>query len=234
MMFPILAGDRIAGKKGAAARLAWRQPFLPWFNRHQIFQFFAGYDYPWTWREGADRLLVSGPFECARYPEEIREILLEEFIPKYPVPDHNRELMEKITGTNSVCVTVRRGNYLQYRSLDLCTVSYFERAAEKMCAMEEDCVFFLFSDDIDWVKENIRIDAPVYYEQGDDPVWEKLRLMYSCRHFIISNSTFSWWAQFLGRAPDKKVIAPSRWFNGDYQPPLYEKGWLLISPDSEK
>lgn len=63
------------------------------------------------------------------------------------------------------------------------------------------------------VKKNIPVDVPAYYESGLDPIWEKMRLMYSCKHFIISNSTFSWWAQFLGSWKDKVVISPDRWWN---------------------
>ena len=221
--------EKAAGKKGPLARLSVRKRFLPWQDRHGIYQIFTGYDYPFS-REGAmlQRKIVAGPCECARYPEEIREVLLKEFEPRYSVSDSCRDLLEKIQGSNSVCITVRRGNYLQYSALDVCGAAFFERAAEKMQKMTKDPVFFVFSDDITWARENIRINAPVYYESGEDPVWEKLRLMYSCRHFIISNSTFSWWAQFLGRAEDKIVIAPDHWFNGEYQPPLYEEGWTTM------
>lgn len=225
----IMAGDRLVGRKGTISRLRWRKKFLPWLNKQGLYLLFTGYDYPFSWVKG-DKIL-QGTFECARYCEEIRDTLLEEFVPRYPVREKNKELMEKILNTNSVCITVRRGNYQLYSMLDVCTAQYFERAAERIKKLVKDPVFFVFSDEVDWVKENVKIDGEVYYETGDDPVWEKLRLMYSCRHFIIANSTFSWWAQFLGKAEDKVVIAPSRWFNGEYQPPLYEKDWYLEEVD---
>ncbi len=217
--------EKVLGKWGPKQRLAWKKLFLPWENRHGIYRLFVGYDYAYRW-EGPERKIISGPFECARYPEEIRETLLREFVPRQEEKPENREMYERIRNTNSVCVTVRRGNYLQYNVLNVCTADYFEAAAREMARRVKDPVFFLFSDDVEWTRKNIRIDAPVYYESGNDPVWEKLRMMYSCRHFIISNSTFSWWAQFLGRAEDKTVIAPECWFNGPYQPPLYEKNWI--------
>ncbi|MBR3642260.1 MAG: alpha-1,2-fucosyltransferase [Parasporobacterium sp.] len=207
-------------------RISWRRHFLPWQNRHGIYQMFVGYDHPYKWAE-KKRKLVSGPFECARYCEEIKDILWKEFVPRYPVADKNLELMKRIQETDSVCISVRRGNYLKYPALDVCSKEYFERAALKMQELVQDPVFFVFSDDISWTKENLKLPGEVFYEDGNDPVWEKLRLMYSCRHFIIANSTFSWWVQFLGKDPGKKVIAPDHWYNGEYQPPLYEEGWIL-------
>ncbi|MDO5422583.1 MAG: alpha-1,2-fucosyltransferase [Eubacteriales bacterium] len=222
-----MAGDRLVRKKGTNARLSWRKHFFKWQNAHGIYQIFVGYDYPFQWVKKENKI-VAGPFECARYCEEIRDVLVREFTPKYPVLEKNQAFFEKIRTTNSVCITIRRGNYLQYKALDVCTVDYFRRAVEKMRELVKDPVFFVFSDEIGWAKENLPIDGEVYYETGDDPVWEKLRLMYSCKHFIISNSTFSWWAQFLGQAPEKEVIAPKPWFHGEYQPPLYEKGWHVL------
>lgn len=222
-----MLGDRMFVRgRGANERLKWRRHFLKWQNRRGLYLLFVGYDYPFTWVK--KRKIAAAPFECARYCEEIRETLQKEFTPRYPVLEKNREMMHRIENTNSVCITIRRGNYLQYKALDVCTVGYFERAAEKMKELVEDPVFFIFSDDVEWAKEHLAIDGEVHYESGDDPVWEKLRLMYSCSHFIISNSTFSWWAQFLGKDPQKKVIAPDHWFNGEYQPPLYEDGWILM------
>lgn len=60
------------------------------------------------------------------------------------------------------------------------------------------------------------------------PVYETLRLMYSCKHFIISNSTFSWWGQYLSRNDHKIVISPSKWNNDDFDTPLLEDEWIKL------
>lgn len=223
------AGDRLWYKRrGVLSRLDWRKKFLAWHNRHGIYQTFIGLEYPFTWTP-KDKLVVS-PCENADYPEQIREVLLEEFTPVYPLLDKNNRFFEKIGSTNSVCVSVRRGNYLQYPMLNVCSEGYYNRAIQKMESTLHAPVFFVFSDDIEWTKSHLHFESEVYFESGSDPVWEKLRLMYSCRHFIIANSTFSWWAQFLGRDDHKTVIAPERWYNSDYQPPLFEKNWTLLKP----
>ena len=227
-----IIGDHVLDKKGSNAKLTWEKKFLPWEQRHGIYKTSVGYDFPMgSGRERARRVLAAGPFECARYSEEIRKHLLKEFTPRYPLLDKNKAFYERICSTNSVCITVRRGNFLQYPLLNVCDVRYFEDAVEEMRRLLKDPVFFVFSDEVDWVREHVKINGQVYYEDGNDPVWEKLRLMYSCKHFIISNSTFSWWAQFLGQYEQKVVIAPSRWHNDIYQPPLFEEGWHLIDID---
>jgi hypothetical protein len=95
------------------------------------------------------------------------------------------------------------------------------------------CIFVFFSDDVEWCKGTFQSDANNYYfESGSDPVWEKLRLMYSCKHFIISNSTFAWWAQFLGSNPKKIVIAPCRWLRvRDFTSPLLEDHFIKLPVD---
>lgn len=88
--------------------------------------------------------------------------------------------------------------------------------------------FFVFSDDIEWVKENMNFPEDSVFESGNDPVWEKLRMMYSCKHFIISNSTFSWWAQYLSRNSEKVVIAPNKWRNKGVWQDIYQENWNII------
>ena len=61
------------------------------------------------------------------------------------------------------------------------------------------------------------------------PVYETLRLMYNCKHFILSNSTFSCWGQFLYTSKNKLVVSPSRWNNDGYQSQLIQKDWILIN-----
>ena len=75
-------------------------------------------------------------------------------------------------------------------------------------------MFFVFStghDDIEWIKENYHFNANIQYVDLDNPDYEELRLMKACKHFIISNSTFSWWAAFLARNKTKIVWVPSVW-----------------------
>jgi hypothetical protein len=112
------------------------------------------------------------------------------------------------------------------------SAKYFEIIREQIKKKVKNPVFFTFSDDIEWVRNNMNFgdNTKIYYESGNDPVWEKLRLMYNCKHFVISNSTFSWWAQYLSRNKDKIVIAPSRWRNYDSVLGIYELHWILVEP----
>lgn len=184
-------------------------------------------------RSSCQTKFVSGCFEDPVYFDEIRDILLSEFAPKHPLLEKNKKMMQKIQKTNSVCLSVRRGDFESNADVkklqSVCDRQYFEAAIEVIKKNIENPVFFMFSDDIEWVKNNIHTESATYYEDGTDPVWEKLRLMSACKHFIVSNSTFSWWTQYLSANENKVVVSPSRWFNNDYVSPLIGKDWIKIS-----
>lgn len=161
-------------------------------------------------------IFCYGKYENPKYFDNIRPIILKEFTPRKPPLESNKHLYSVIESTNSVCISIRRGDFLSDRFKDrflVCDKDYFLKAMDEAEKRISNPTFIFFSDDIEWVRENIHCDVPCYYESGKDPVWEKLRLMYSCKHFIISNSTFSWWVQYLSRNEDKIVIAPDRWSN---------------------
>ncbi|MCF0235370.1 MAG: alpha-1,2-fucosyltransferase [Bacteroidaceae bacterium] len=167
-------------------------------------------------RPAQENVMVYGKFENPAYLRDIRPILLEEFAPRQPLLPANEELLRVIQESNSVCISIRRGDYLAKEFVDdffVCGKDYYERAIEVIRSKVDNPTFIFFSNDIQWVKANIHVDAPCYYESGTDPNWETLRLMSACKHFIISNSTFHWWAQFLCRHENKIVISPDRWYN---------------------
>lgn len=116
---------------------------------------------------------------------------------------------------NTVCIHIRRGDYLQattnsgYYSLNK---SYFINSIKKLQSLQENLYFYVFSDDIDWCiiefnwLKNVKFISPNIFSTS-----ETLLLMSLCRHFIISNSTFSWWAAYLGQKNKGTIIMPSMW-----------------------
>lgn len=198
-----------------------------------LYSFSLGY-YPFKLKKPwwVKNLIVNGCFECEKYFQGIKEQLRKEFEPLKPLQDYNHQLMEAIKGNNSVAISIRRGDFISDRHIDtyyVCNQSYFEKAIELIKQKISNPVFIFFSNDIDWVKENIKVEGyDCYYESGHDEVWETLRLMSSCKHFIISNSTLHWWAQYLSTNPNKIVIAPSRWYNDDFKSALFQKSWVTI------
>lgn len=179
-------------------------------------------------------ILLNGSFESSSYFNEIREILLDEFTPIEPPLDKNKELYKTINNSNSVCLSIRHFQLegKQAERYNVCTKKYYYSAIKKIKELVDDPTFIIFSDDIDWVKKEFDFGNSQYcFETDDNPIWEKIRLMYSCKHFIISNSTFSWWAQYLGRETGKIVIGPTKWFNDRFESPLIEKSWIKINSE---
>lgn len=181
-----------------------------------------------------NKVFIRGYYEDKDYFDSIRPILLKEFTPKEPPLPQNNVLYEAAAKTNSVCISVRRGDYLNKEYKDnffVCDEEYFRKAIHKICERVENPTLIFFSNDIQWVREHLYFEGyPCFYESGQDPVWETLRLMYSCHHFIISNSTFSWWAQYLGRRADKIIISPSSWFaNPQWHSNLIDSSFITIS-----
>lgn len=179
------------------------------------------------------RIVLNGYWQSEKYFSDVAEILRTELTPKESLQPQNEELYNKIRNTNSVCVTIRRGDFMNDKNKGtfyICDNIYFRNALTYIKNRLPDCTFFGFSDDIDWVKNNMEFPGEVYYESGVDPVWEKLRLMSACKHFVLSNSSFSWWAQYLSNEKKKIVVAPDIWYKtGKHaKADLYQDNWELI------
>lgn len=200
------------------------------YNKHGLYLFSYGF-YKFGLSKCKNKLFV-GFFESPRFFDDIRERLLEEFQPTQSPGVENNELYKAIDDSESVCITIRRGDFTEKRfarSANVCDEEYFTEGIQLMKRRLKNPRFFVFSDDISWVKNNMSFPDGTMFESGNDPVWEKLRLMYSCKHFILSNSSFSWWAQYLSRNEKKIVVAPSVWRKMGYDGrDLYDKGWKLI------
>ena len=163
-----------------------------------------------TWLEG------FWQNEC--YFSEIRETLLDEFTFKEAPDALNLEMLSHIGSVNSVCVHVRRGDYVNTpeasERLGACEPDYYLRAFDYIQNKVEDPAFFVFSDEPEWAAANfshVKRMRIMSHNTGKND-HEDLRLMMHCRHFITANSSFSWWGAWLARFPGKLVVTPEIWF----------------------
>lgn len=179
----------------------------------------------------AKNIFICGHFEHYTFYVGMERKLRQIFIPKYPQLKINTNLYEIIDNTESICISIRRGDYLKLENRQkyfLCDKNYFDKAIETIRKRVPNATLIFFSDDIDWVKENYKYDGEVYYEMAENPVWEKVRLMSRCKHFVISNSTFSWWVQYLSNNPEKIVVSPDKWKNNSNYKGLIDPKFITI------
>jgi len=90
--------------------------------------------------------------------------------------------------------------------------------------------FFIFTDDVAWAKENLKISDPHTFVSGNDLSGpQELWLMSKCQHNIIANSSFSWWGAWLNQNPTKHVIAPEKWtVKNNEHPNIIAEGWITL------
>lgn len=183
-----------------------------------------------------DGAYISGFWQTEKYFLDMEEMIRAEFKLKEVATGQNLEWLNRIHSCKSVSVHIRRGDVVTVaktnRIYGTVKEDYYEHAINLMAASFPGCVFFFFSDDIDWVKQNIKTIFPSYYVDSNDDIhnYEDLRLMSSCSHHIIANSSFSWWGAWLNPKKEKKVIGPAAWMSNrrisdtDHIP----SGWILI------
>ena len=161
---------------------------------------------------------LFGYWQCENYFKENEQLLRKEFSVKIPPSTENQKLLDEIRGVESVSLHIRRGVFVNVdfvnKTHGTCSMEYYEAAINIISGRFNNPVFYIFSDDINWAKENLEIQHVHRFVDinNDKTDYEDLRLMFSCKHNILANSTFSWWGAWLNNNPDKLVIAPKQWF----------------------
>lgn len=181
-----------------------------------------------------NNVYLDGYWGSENYFKSIENIIRHEFTVAGPPAGLNETCLQKIKSVNSVAIHVRRGDYVSVKETNavhgVCNISYYREAIELLSGRVSDPYFFIFSDDMPWVKENLVINKfPVeHVEHNSELAHEDLRLMYSCRHNIVANSSFSWWGAWLNNNPDKIVIAPARWNNIPGHETILPDSWIRL------
>lgn len=181
---------------------------------------------------------LDGYWQSYLYFESIKPLLDEQFtqVPRH-LDDLNQAMFASIQSSHSVCVHIRRGDYVTNTNAakhhGTCSIAYYQVAMKQMMQREPSIKFFIFSDDIPWVKVNLTPPGEHVFVDvnGDQDVHYDLWLMCACRDFIIANSSLSWWAAWLSQHPEKYVIAPENWFADGKQntKDLIPESWKRLS-----
>lgn len=176
---------------------------------------------------------LIGYFFSRRYWGNHSEEIREELYHPELISDRNTALAEEMRSCNAVAVHIRLGDYVDnpyFRNfLYVCSPEYYRDAVAAAYRDLNDPVFYVFTNDRE---KAMQFPFPaeaklVFVPEGNSAV-EDLQLMAQCKHFIVSNSTFSWWGQFLSTNPNKKVYSPDQWYRDDRPADFYEEDWVKI------
>lgn len=152
----------------------------------------------------------------------------------------NIKILNLISTTNSISIHIRRGDYVtnyRWRSIlgDICDLDYYYSAINLIKKSIKSPVFFIFSDDVDWVKENLILDNCYFINWNlNNQSYLDMKLMASCKHNIIANSTFSLMAAWLNTNPNKQIFGPKKWkncFKDNSALKLMDPHWKIIYND---
>jgi len=152
-------------------------------------------------------LKLNGYFQSEKYFVHNRNLILDLFSIDDDSKNYIKDKYDDILNKKTCSIHIRRGDYLNLPNHHpVCSLDYYNKAIEMM----DVDLFLIFSDDIEWCKKNFIGDKFIFIDKNTDyiDIW----LMSLCDNNIIANSSFSWWGAWLNKNPDKKVIAPNKWF----------------------
>lgn len=190
--------------------------------------------------EKRGNLLLFDYWLSEKYFADVEDDLRKAFQFKHSLEGETKEIAQRIESSHSISLHVRRGDYVALKDVEnfmgKTNLSYYERA---VCYMNEHIkrkgndipTVFVFSDDIDWCKQNLTLSLPTIYlerSSAGPKASHHLQLMSLCRNNIIANSTFSWWGAWLNQNPEKIVVAPKRWFAHKVNEDVVPQRWITM------
>ena len=185
-----------------------------------------------------DRFLI-GYFNSYKYFDPIRNTLLQEYTPREEISAEGQKLLKQIESTNSVSIHIRRGDYVAdpeiYKCIEgIITERFYHNAVDYIASRVDRPHFFVFSNDMPWVKENFKIPYEVTHVDINPPQrgYEDLWLMSRCQHNITAGgSTFSWWASYLNANVNKIVVRTGNISNDpkyNYPEDYFPQEWVSV------
>ena len=176
-----------------------------------------------------DYMVLSGYAHNPHFFENVNDNLRYEFRFKKSLNEKNVALAEEMKTQNSICIHVRRGDYLS-NGYPLLSLRYYRNAVEHILKKDSETPhLYIFSNDTEWVEKYFKLPYPQTVMVGNNAV-EDLHLMTQCRHNVIANSSFSWWGAWLNPNPDKIVVMPDRWdyWHDWWAQAIAPDGWVQI------
>jgi hypothetical protein len=204
---------------------------LPYYKRKVVYE--NGLSFDNNIFQIKDNSYLFGYWQDERYFSAVQDELRKDLSFKTPPSFRNKALLQQIQETTSVCIHIRRGDYLTDQStvtsVGICDLPYYYKAIEIIKQKVKDPTFYIFSDEMEWVKKEFKIDQHCVYvdHNSQEAAFEDLRLMSACKNHILANSSFSWWGAWLSNNKDKVVVAPKVWRKQG--PDMYlPKGWIPL------
>lgn len=178
--------------------------------------------------------LFMGTWQSEKYFKHAIKQVQQSFVFKTNLLSKlTKEVEKTILKTNSVSIHIRRGDYFSSQYIDgfggICTLEYYIKAISIIKAKTENIKLFIFTDDITWAKENLQFLELTFVSHNiGNNSWQDMYLMSICKHNIIANSSFSWWAAWLNKNNEKIVVAPQRWWSSMEKDDVVPENWIRI------
>lgn len=176
----------------------------------------------------------QGFWQNKRYYEQVQDELKKDFsFNEKALSFETLNMASEIKKENSVSIHIRRGDFLLPGNMEthagVCTETYYRKALDIIKNKVKDPKFYIFTDDYEWAMKNFLLpNSTIVNINKDNDSWQDMYLMSICKHNIIANSTFSWWAAWLNKNIEKIVIAPSKFFNNELRTEIIPENWIAI------
>ena len=186
----------------------------PYYQRPKIVEPVEKFDL--NYKKICDNTFIEGYFTSRDFFIDYIDVVKRQLTFKSGPSDTNKKMIDRIRSENAVAISFRLGDFLAHPWQNVCSIQYYQRCIDYLAVRCQNLRFYVFSDDLNWVKQNFKTNHPTTFMDFNAPDYmEDFRLLTHFKSHIIANSTFSWWGALLADDKDKLVLAPEYWLSPD-------------------